>query len=75
MSNKFVSGNALSSATKRRQKRTVFPVEAVKVLTDEFESNRRPNAFHMTELAKQLGLEYKAVRVWFCNKRQSTKNT
>ncbi len=28
----------------------------------------------LEELSRELGLDYKTVRVWFCNKRQLTKN-
>ncbi len=57
----------------RRQKRTTFAPETLKRLNDEFEAQPSPNAFHMRELAKELGLDFKNVRVWFCNRRQNWK--
>ena len=71
--NRFVVGTALASATKKRQKRTTFSPEIIKRLKEEFAENNAPNAYRMNELGTELGLDYKAVRIWFCNRRQELK--
>lgn len=73
--NKFVVGNANASAGKRRrQKRKTFSETDLKKLNQEFQENPLPNVFRLEELAKELGIEYKRIKVWFCNKRQTVKN-
>ena len=71
--NKFVVGTALASSmgTKKRQKRATFSEAALQRLNREFGENPLPNVFRMEELSKETGIEYKRVKVWFCNKRQT----
>jgi len=57
----------------RRQKRTVFPPEALKRLNEYFDVDPSPNVFHTEELAKELEVDAKTIQVWFCNRRQKWK--
>lgn len=77
--NKFVVGNALAASAanngnKKRQKRATFSEGHLSRLNAEFADNPLPNVFRMEELAKELDIEYRRVKVWFCNKRQNVKN-
>ena len=57
----------------RRQKRTVFPPEAIKRLNEYFEVDPSPNVYHTEQLAKELEVDAKTIQVWFCNRRQKWK--
>ena len=57
----------------RRQKRTVFPPEAIKRLNEYFEVDPSPNMQNAEELAKELEVDPKTIQVWFCNRRQKWK--
>ncbi|KAJ8258952.1 hypothetical protein COCON_G00179640 [Conger conger] len=67
----FVGGEA----SKKRKRRTSFTPQAIEVLNTYFEKNALPTGQEITEIAKGLNYEREVVRVWFCNRRQTLKNT
>ncbi|XP_067832842.1 POU domain, class 6, transcription factor 1 isoform X1 [Heptranchias perlo] len=64
-----------SEPSKKRKRRTSFTPQALEILTVHFEKNTHPTGQEMTEIAEQLNYDREVVRVWFCNKRQTLKNT
>ncbi|KAK2575985.1 hypothetical protein KPH14_007346 [Odynerus spinipes] len=61
--------------TKKRKRRTSFTPQALELLNAHFERNTHPNGTEITTLANRLGYDREVIRIWFCNKRQSLKNT
>ncbi|XP_059812085.1 POU domain, class 6, transcription factor 1 [Hypanus sabinus] len=64
-----------SEPSKKRKRRTSFTPQALEILNIHFEKNTHPTGQEMTEIAEQLNYDREVVRVWFCNKRQTLKNT
>eukprot|EP00062_Callorhinchus_milii_P024300 gi/632984059/ref/XP_007908952.1/ PREDICTED: POU domain, class 6, transcription factor 1 isoform X1 [Callorhinchus milii] len=64
-----------SEPSKKRKRRTSFTPQALETLNVHFEKNTHPTGQEMTQIAEQLNYEREVVRVWFCNKRQTLKNT
>ncbi|XP_072349797.1 POU domain, class 6, transcription factor 1 [Scyliorhinus torazame] len=64
-----------SEPSKKRKRRTSFTPQALEMLNAHFEKNTHPTGQEMTEIAEQLNYDREVVRVWFCNKRQTLKNT
>ncbi|XP_055520324.1 POU domain, class 6, transcription factor 1 [Leucoraja erinacea] len=64
-----------SEPSKKRKRRTSFTPQALEILNVHFEKNTHPTGQEMTEIAEQLNYDREVVRVWFCNKRQTLKNT
>ncbi|XP_054033455.1 POU domain, class 6, transcription factor 1 [Dryobates pubescens] len=67
----FVGGEP----SKKRKRRTSFTPQAVEALNAYFEKNSLPTGQEITEIAKELNYDREVVRVWFCNRRQTLKNT
>ncbi|KAM8977244.1 POU domain, class 6, transcription factor 1 isoform 2-T2 [Pelodytes ibericus] len=67
----FVGGEP----SKKRKRRTSFTPQAVEALNSYFEKNALPTGQEITEIAKELNYDREVVRVWFCNRRQTLKNT
>ncbi|XP_077585947.1 POU domain, class 6, transcription factor 1 isoform X2 [Stigmatopora nigra] len=67
----FVGGEP----SKKRKRRTSFTPQAIEVLNSYFEKNSLPTGQEITEIAKELNHDREVVRVWFCNRRQTLKNT
>uniref|UniRef100_A0A8C5LUZ0 POU domain protein n=1 Tax=Leptobrachium leishanense TaxID=445787 RepID=A0A8C5LUZ0_9ANUR len=67
----FVGGEP----SKKRKRRTSFTPQAVEALNAYFEKNALPTGQKITEIAKELNYDREVVRVWFCNRRQTLKNT
>ncbi|XP_061695503.1 POU domain, class 6, transcription factor 1 isoform X2 [Syngnathoides biaculeatus] len=67
----FVGGEP----SKKRKRRTSFTPQAIEVLNAYFEKNSLPTGQEITEIAKELNYDREVVRVWFCNRRQTLKNT
>uniref|UniRef100_A0A8C2Q5T2 POU domain protein n=1 Tax=Cyprinus carpio TaxID=7962 RepID=A0A8C2Q5T2_CYPCA len=67
----FVGGEP----SKKRKRRTSFTPQAIEVLNTYFEKNSLPTGQEITEIAKELNYDREGVRVWFCNRRQTLKNT
>ncbi|XP_043269744.1 POU domain, class 6, transcription factor 1 isoform X2 [Venturia canescens] len=61
--------------SKKRKRRTSFTPQALELLNAHFDTNTHPSGNEITQLAQQLGYEREVIRIWFCNKRQSLKNT
>lgn len=62
-------------STKKRKRRTSFTPTALELLNEHFEQSSHPSGTEMTELADRLNFDREVIRVWFCNKRQTMKNT
>uniref|UniRef100_A0A493TX07 POU domain protein n=1 Tax=Anas platyrhynchos platyrhynchos TaxID=8840 RepID=A0A493TX07_ANAPP len=56
-------------------RRTSFTPQAIEALNAHFEKNALPTGQEITEIAKELNYDREVVRVWFCNRRQTLKNT
>ncbi|XP_057176100.1 POU domain, class 6, transcription factor 1 isoform X3 [Triplophysa rosa] len=67
----FVGGEP----SKKRKRRTSFTPQAIEVLNTYFDKNSLPTGQEITEIAKELNYDREVVRVWFCNRRQTLKNT
>ncbi|NXA43366.1 PO6F1 factor, partial [Eudromia elegans] len=67
----FVGGEP----SKKRKRRTSFTPQAIEALNAHFEKNALPTGQEITEIAKELNYDREVVRVWFCNRRQTLKNT
>ncbi|KAM9342058.1 POU domain, class 6, transcription factor 1 [Pholidichthys leucotaenia] len=67
----FVGGEP----SKKRKRRTSFTPQAIEVLNSYFEKNALPTGHEITEIARELNYDREVVRVWFCNRRQTLKNT
>lgn len=67
----FVGGEP----SKKRKRRTSFTPQAIEVLNSYFEKNALPTGQEITHIAKELNYDREVVRVWFCNRRQTLKNT
>ncbi|CAJ0917217.1 unnamed protein product [Ranitomeya imitator] len=67
----FVGGEP----SKKRKRRTSFTPQAVEALNIYFEKNALPTGQEITDIAKELNYDREVVRVWFCNRRQTLKNT
>ncbi|KAM9855749.1 POU domain, class 6, transcription factor 1 [Aulostomus maculatus] len=67
----FVGGEP----SKKRKRRTSFTPQAIEVLNSYFEKNSLPTGQEITEIARELNYDREVVRVWFCNRRQTLKNT
>ncbi|NWU98555.1 PO6F1 factor, partial [Upupa epops] len=67
----FVGGEP----SKKRKRRTSFTPQAIEALNAYFEKNTLPTGPEITEIAKELNYDREVVRVWFCNRRQTLKNT
>ncbi|KAM8981324.1 POU domain, class 6, transcription factor 1 isoform 3-T7 [Sarcophilus harrisii] len=67
----FVGGEP----SKKRKRRTSFTPQAIEALNSYFEKNPLPTGQEITEIAKELNYDREVVRVWFCNRRQTLKNT
>ncbi|KAM3848516.1 POU domain, class 6, transcription factor 1 isoform 2-T4 [Vipera latastei] len=67
----FVGGEP----SKKRKRRTSFTPQAIEALNAYFEKNTLPTGHEITEIAKELNYDREVVRVWFCNRRQTLKNT
>ncbi|XP_054254662.1 POU domain, class 6, transcription factor 1 [Indicator indicator] len=67
----FVGGEP----SKKRKRRTSFTPQAIEALNAYFEKNSLPTGQEITEIAKELNYDREVVRVWFCNRRQTLKNT
>ncbi|XP_036886782.1 POU domain, class 6, transcription factor 1 [Sturnira hondurensis] len=67
----FVGGEP----SKKRKRRTSFTPQAIVALNAYFEKNPLPTGQEITEIAKELNYDREVVRVWFCNRRQTLKNT
>nr|XP_030115121.3 POU domain, class 6, transcription factor 1 isoform X2 [Taeniopygia guttata] len=60
---------------KKRKRRTSFTPQALEALNAHFERNALPTGAEITRIAQELRYEREVVRVWFCNRRQTLKNT
>ncbi|XP_014811171.1 PREDICTED: POU domain, class 6, transcription factor 1 [Calidris pugnax] len=67
----FVGGEP----SKKRKRRTSFTPQAIEALNAYFEKNALPTGQEITDIAKELNYDREVVRVWFCNRRQTLKNT
>ncbi|CAG03968.1 unnamed protein product, partial [Tetraodon nigroviridis] len=67
----FVGGEP----SKKRKRRTSFTPQAIEVLNTYFKKNALPTGQEITEIARELNYDREVVRVWFCNRRQTLKNT
>ncbi|XP_067992815.1 LOW QUALITY PROTEIN: POU domain, class 6, transcription factor 1 [Melanerpes formicivorus] len=67
----FVGGEP----SKKRKRRTSFTARPSRPLNAYFEKNSLPTGQEITEIAKELNYDREVVRVWFCNRRQTLKNT
>ncbi|XP_072263143.1 POU domain, class 6, transcription factor 1 isoform X2 [Pyxicephalus adspersus] len=67
----FVGGEP----SKKRKRRTSFTPQAVEALNTYFEKTALPTGQEITDIAKELNYDREVVRVWFCNRRQTLKNT
>ncbi|KAK1898428.1 POU domain class 6 transcription factor 1 [Dissostichus eleginoides] len=67
----FVGGEP----SKKRKRRTSFTPQAIEVLNSYFDKNALPTGQEITEMARELNYDREVVRVWFCNRRQTLKNT
>ncbi|XP_064899533.1 POU domain, class 6, transcription factor 1 isoform X4 [Columba livia] len=67
----FVGGEP----SKKRKRRTSFTPQAIEALNAHFEKNALPTGPEITDIARQLNYDREVVRVWFCNRRQTLKNT
>jgi hypothetical protein len=67
------AGSINSSTPKRRQKTILKPYQ-VRVLTSVMEQTAFPSTTLRNELAKSLNIDERAVRIWFQNQRQRTRN-
>ncbi|TNM86776.1 POU domain, class 6, transcription factor 1 isoform X3 [Takifugu flavidus] len=67
----FVGGEP----SKKRKRRTSFTPQAIEVLNSYFKKNALPTGQEITEIARELNYDREVVRVWFCNRRQTLKNT
>ncbi|XP_035015755.2 POU domain, class 6, transcription factor 1 isoform X2 [Hippoglossus stenolepis] len=67
----FVGGEP----SKKRKRRTSFTPQAIEVLNSYFDKNALPTGQEITEIARELNYDREVVRVWFCNRRQTLKNT
>ncbi|XP_029035721.1 POU-domain protein pdm3 isoform X3 [Osmia lignaria lignaria] len=61
--------------SKKRKRRTSFTPQALELLNAHFDRNTHPNGNEITNIAQRLGYDREVIRIWFCNKRQSLKNT
>ncbi|GAB6021660.1 POU class [Chamberlinius hualienensis] len=61
--------------SKKRKRRTSFTPQALEILNRHFDGSTHPSGAEMTTLADKLNYDREVVRVWFCNKRQTLKNT
>ncbi len=68
-----LDGNGTTNGKKRRA-RQHYSAETVSRLNEHFRADPSPNQYRLEQLSEELGLDYRSVRVWFCNKRQATKN-
>ncbi|VDD77126.1 unnamed protein product [Mesocestoides corti] len=64
-----------SAAIRKRKSRTNFSVDALDRLNHEFATNTHPSGTRISQLANQLNYDREVIRVWFCNKRQSFRNS
>lgn len=69
---KSSEGESLPSAPKKR-KRTAFSSHQIKVLEQEFESNRYLSVCRRMELAAILKLSETQIKIWFQNRRTKWK--
>ncbi len=60
---------------RKRKKRAVFTAQTRDNLDVFFKQNPRPNRQMIENVADELGLLPEEVRVWFCNKRQKSKQS
>ncbi len=60
---------------RKRKKRAVFTAQTRTSLEDLFKQNPRPNRQIIENIADELNLLPEEVRVWFCNKRQKSKQS
>ncbi|KAM3185424.1 hypothetical protein ACTXT7_006394 [Hymenolepis weldensis] len=60
---------------RKRKSRTNFSADALDRLNHEFSINMHPSGTRISQLANQLNYDREVIRVWFCNKRQSFRNS
>ncbi|KAM7538838.1 hypothetical protein Aperf_G00000049424 [Anoplocephala perfoliata] len=60
---------------RKRKSRTNFSADALDRLNHEFNINMHPSGSRISQLASQLNYDREVIRVWFCNKRQSFRNS
>lgn len=60
---------------RKRKKRAVFTTQTKALLEEHFALNPRPNRATIEMLSSKLDLLPEEIRVWFCNKRQKTKQS
>ncbi|VDM17656.1 unnamed protein product [Hydatigera taeniaeformis] len=60
---------------RKRKSRTNFSANALERLNHEFNINMHPSGSRISQLANQLNYDREVIRVWFCNKRQSFRNS
>ncbi|KAH9282251.1 POU domain, class 6, transcription factor 1 [Echinococcus granulosus] len=60
---------------RKRKSRTNFSADALERLNHEFNINMHPSGTRISQLANQLNYDREVIRVWFCNKRQSFRNS
>lgn len=63
------------SVSKTRKRRTNFKAEAVQILNEFFGQNAHPGDQEIKELSKQTAYSFQEIKVWFNNKRQSSKQS
>ncbi|VDK37148.1 unnamed protein product [Taenia asiatica] len=63
------------AGVKKRKSRTNFSADALERLNHEFNINMHPSGTRISQLANQLNYDREVIRVWFCNKRQSFRNS
>lgn len=71
--NRYVLGKTVAAQKRKRQKRTKIPIQCVDRLNRQFEQDPLPNQYRLNEIANELGMDYKTVKIWFRNKRQQSK--
>lgn len=62
------------SVSKTRKRRTNFNPETVQMLNEVFRQNAHPSVPEIEEMSRQTGYSFQEIKVWFNNKRQSSKH-
>ena len=62
------------SVSKTRKRRTNFKPETVQMLKEFFRQNAHPSVQEIEELSKRTDYSFQEIKVWFNNRRQSSKH-
>ena len=69
----LIPGSALSMMSHRRRDRSIYTPEQITELEENFKICHFLTGTRKTELADQLGLSEKQVKIWFQNRRMKHK--